>query len=68
MRSFVSEVGKPELTRKDESVGFAPSNYICPYHIWKPRGVLRRCSCSPMPAHQRNWEEKVLESGEEAAV
>jgi len=57
-----------ELTGKEERVGFAPSKYICPYHIWKPRGVLRSCTCSPTPAHQMRWEEKVFDSGEDIAV
>ena len=71
-RSFIhffdGEVGKMELTSKDERVGFAPSNYICPYHIWKPRGVLRSCTCSPTPAHQVRWEKKLIASHNAAAV
>jgi hypothetical protein len=56
---FDGEVTIMGLTGKAERLGFAPSTYICPYHIWKPKGVLRSCTCSPTPSHQVEWEEGV---------
>jgi hypothetical protein len=57
-----------DLTTRTERMGFAPSEYVCPYHIWKPKGVLRGCTCSPPPDHQIKWEEKLFVSGEGAVL
>jgi hypothetical protein len=57
-----------ELTPKDEWEGFAPSKHICPYHTWKPTGIVASCTCSPTPDHQISWEEKVFESSEDGAL
>jgi hypothetical protein len=57
-----------ELTSEAERLGFAPSNYICAYHIWKPKGVSRGCTCSPAPAHQVKWEKKLFDSGKGVVV
>jgi hypothetical protein len=61
---FNGEVEKMELMNEAQRPGFAPSTYTCPYHVWKPRGVLRSCTCSPTPAHQVKWETKLLDDGE----
>jgi hypothetical protein len=50
--------------KKDGSMGFAPSKYTCPYHTWKPGGVVRGCTCSPAPAQQLRWERELLDSSE----
>lgn len=65
---FKSEVGKMEFTSNAERLGFAPSDYVCPYHIWKPRGVLRTCTCSPAPDQQVTWEKKVFDSDAHVAA
>ncbi len=65
---FNREVGKMEFTSNAERLGFAPSDYVCPYHIWKPRGVLRTCTCSPAPDQQVTWEKKVFDSDADVVV
>ena len=62
------EVRKMESRSRIERQGFAPSTHICPYHIWKPKGVSGGCTCSPAPAHQLKWEKKLFDSGKGVAV
>jgi hypothetical protein len=58
------EVRKMESRSRIERLGFSPGAHICPYHIWKPKGVSWGCTCSPAPAHQLKWEKALFDCGE----
>jgi hypothetical protein len=56
--------GEMNQSKTGGTMGFAPSNYTCPYHTWKPGGVVRDCTCSPAPAQQLRWEREFLDFSE----